>query len=111
MTGSVVTASPAPAPASVAPARESIHGGGRGDSVYRATITAFALCVPLLLGLIAVEVGVAAWPAFQHFGLGFLTSSRWDAVDGSFGAAPAIGPARNRAPATNRAMNTALLPC
>ena len=82
------TAAPSPTPA--AALRGSIEGGGVGDRLYRWVITAFALCVPLLLSLIALEVFTAAWPAFRSFGLGFLTSSRWDAVEGSFGAAPAI---------------------
>ena len=70
--------------------RGSIEGRALGDRVYRWTITTFAVSIPILLVLIALEVGRAAWPAFHTFGFGFLTSSRWDAVDGSFGAAPAI---------------------
>ena len=68
----------------------SIHGSVVADRIYRATILAFALCVPLLLILIFVEVGVAGWPALRQFGFGFLTSSTWDPVNGQFGAAPAI---------------------
>jgi len=67
-----------------------IGGRALGDRVYRVVITAFALCVPILLLFIALEVGAAAWPSFRAFGLSFLTSSRWDAVAGEFGAAPAI---------------------
>jgi len=67
-----------------------IEGGAIGDRVYRVAITAFALCVPLLLLLIALAVGVAAWPALREFGLSFLTSSRWSPAEGVFGAAPAI---------------------
>lgn len=68
----------------------SIHGSVLADRVYRATILFFALCVPLLLLLIFVEVGVAGWPALRQFGVSFLTSSTWDPVNGEFGAAPAI---------------------
>jgi phosphate transport system permease protein len=68
----------------------SIEGAVIGDRVYRAFITAFALCVPLLLGLIAFEVARAGWPALRQFGLSFLTSSTWDPVAGVFGAAPAV---------------------
>ena len=32
----------------------------------------------------------AGWPALRRFGFGFLTSSDWNAVSGSFGAAPAL---------------------
>jgi phosphate transport system permease protein len=71
-------------------ARVSIEGVDVADRVYRAAILAFALCVPVLLLLILVEVGTAGWPALRQFGLQFLTSSAWDPVAGQFGAAPAI---------------------
>lgn len=67
-----------------------LHGASLGDRIYRWTTTAFALSIPLLLVLIGLEVLVAAWPALTAFKLSFLTSSRWDAVEGVFGAAPAI---------------------
>ncbi|HEX4935944.1 MAG TPA: hypothetical protein VFV33_22345, partial [Gemmatimonadaceae bacterium] len=69
---------------------EALVGAAPGDRVYRVVTTAFAWAVPLLLGLIALEVVLAAWPAFREFGLGFLTSSEWDEVRGNFGAAPMI---------------------
>jgi phosphate transport system permease protein len=71
-------------------AGDAIDGGSVGDRIYRVVTTGFALAVPLLLLLIALEVGVAAWPALSELGFGFLTSSRWDPLHGSFGAAPAI---------------------
>ena len=67
-----------------------IEGSAIGDTVYRWLITAFALCIPILLVFIALEVGTAAWPALERFGLGFLTSSEWDPPHNMFGAAPAI---------------------
>ena len=57
---------------------------GIGDRVYRVVITVFAACVPLLLAAIAIEIGVAAWPALHEFGFDFLVSSDWDPVNGSF---------------------------
>jgi phosphate transport system permease protein len=71
-------------------ARASIEGSVVADRVYRGAILGFALCVPVLLLLIFVEVGVAGWPALRQFGFRFLTSSTWDPVNGEFGAAPAI---------------------
>ncbi|MFN2566112.1 MAG: phosphate ABC transporter permease subunit PstC [Gemmatimonadaceae bacterium] len=68
----------------------SIEGAVLGDRLYRVVTTAFALCVPLLLGLIAFEVLRAGWPALRQFGFSFLTSSTWDPVAGVFGAAPAV---------------------
>ncbi len=42
------------------------------------------LTLALLLGvLIALVIG--AWPAIEQYGLGFLTSSAWDPVQGEFG--------------------------
>jgi phosphate transport system permease protein len=73
-----------------APAPLAIEGASRGDAIYRIAITGFALCIPLLLGCIAVAISVAGWPALRQFGFGFLTSSVWDPVQGQFGAAPAI---------------------
>jgi phosphate transport system permease protein len=68
----------------------SIRGSVVADQIYRGTILLFALCVPVLLLLIFLEVGRAGWPALRQFGIGFLTSSEWDPVNGQFGAAPAI---------------------
>ncbi len=68
----------------------SIQGNVIADTVYRTALLVFALCVPVLLLLIFAEVGRAGWPALRQFGVGFLTSSAWDPVNGQFGAAPAI---------------------
>jgi len=68
----------------------SLRGGGTVDRVYDTAILLCALGVPLLLLLIVAMVTIAAWPAFQSFGFGFLFSSEWDPVRLKFGAAPAI---------------------
>jgi phosphate transport system permease protein len=88
---------PLPAPASTegaAAARQlsdrSIEGAVVADRVYGAALLGFALCVPILLLLLLVELGTAGWPALRQFGLAFLTTSVWDPVAGRFGAAPAI---------------------
>jgi phosphate transport system permease protein len=67
-----------------------IEGFTIGDTVYRWATTAFALCIPILLLFIALEIVTAAWPAVRTFGVGFLTSSEWDPPHNVFGAAPAI---------------------
>jgi phosphate transport system permease protein len=77
-------------PQGVQSSRVSIEGTAIADRVYRTAILAFALCVPVLLLLIVIEVGTAGWPALRLFGLQFLTSSAWDPVAGEFGAGPAI---------------------
>ncbi len=61
-----------------------------GDGIYRGAITCFALCIPLLLALVAWQLLSAGWPALRTAGLGFFTSSVWNPVAGEFGAAPAI---------------------
>ncbi len=75
-------------------AGRSLSGGMEGvpigDRIYKWAITFFALCIPALLILIAIEITVAAWPALSRFGFGFLTSSDWNPVSGVYGAAPAI---------------------
>ncbi|MBW7934285.1 MAG: phosphate ABC transporter permease subunit PstC [Gemmatimonadaceae bacterium] len=71
-------------------ASSSLHGASIGDRIYRFTTAAFALSIPLLLILLALEVAVAAWPALQAFHWRFLTTTEWNVVDGVFGAAPAI---------------------
>ena len=82
----------APRPLDQSPAglAARLESAGVGDRIYRTIITAFAACVPLLLVVIAIEIGVAAWPALHTFGFSFLVSSDWDPVNGSFGAAPAL---------------------
>lgn len=72
------------------PLGERIVGRSIGDTIYVVAVTWFALCVPLLLLLVLLEVAMAGWPALREFGFGFLTSSNWDPVNHQFGAAPAI---------------------
>jgi phosphate transport system permease protein len=67
-----------------------LAASGVGDRIYRWVTTAMALIIPVLLVAVAWEVFSGAWPALHKFGFGFLTSSQWDAVNGKFGAAPAI---------------------
>jgi phosphate transport system permease protein len=84
-----VSVAPATPPPSTA-ASAHIEGSSVGDRAYRWATTGFALIIPVLLLLIAAEVFIAAWPALSKFGFGFFTGTEWDAVNGHFGAAPAI---------------------
>ncbi len=68
----------------------SIRGASLGDRIYRFATIACATAVPILLLLIAFEIGSAAWPALEKAGFSFLTSSDWDPVRENFGAAPMI---------------------
>lgn len=67
-----------------------VKTSARGDKVFQILITAFAVSIPLLLVVIAVSIGLAAWPALSQMGLSFITGSKWDVGAGQFGAAPAI---------------------
>jgi phosphate transport system permease protein len=68
----------------------SLGTSARGDRVFDILITAFAVSIPVLLVIIAISIGLAAWPALSRSGLSFLTESTWDVGAGKFGAAPAI---------------------
>ncbi len=81
-------ASSVPAPAAAEDA--GIEGASRGDRIYRIATLACAVSIPALLGFIAIEILVGAWPALSKFGFGFLTGSTWDVGAGEFGAAPMI---------------------
>ncbi len=67
-----------------------IEGAAIGDRVYRGVITFFALCIPILLVFIAIEIAIGAWPALVRYGPSFLTIHSWDPVNEVFGALPAI---------------------
>ena len=68
----------------------SMKASQRGDRIFQIVITAFAVCIPLLLIVIAVSILLAAWPALSQAGLSFVSGSEWDVGAGKFGAAPAI---------------------
>jgi len=61
-------------------------GGRRGDALFEHGTAAAALLVLILLCGIFLSMAWGGRLAFQTFGLHFLTSSTWDAVNGQFGA-------------------------
>ncbi len=75
----------APAPPDTATRRTP---GGFGDKVFAAICRGAGIIVLLTLGGIIITLFVGGLPAFQHFGIGFLTSTRWDPIEGreEFGA-------------------------
>jgi phosphate transport system permease protein len=87
---SIASATATTAPASLVQPTASIEGSSGGDRIYRWATMSFALVIPAMLVLIAWEVFHAGWPALSKFGIGFFTNSDWDAVNGKFGAAPAV---------------------
>ena len=68
----------------------SMKTSQRGDRIFQIVITAFAVCIPLLLVVIAISILLAAWPALSKAGLNFVAGSEWNVSEGKFGAAPAI---------------------
>lgn len=60
------------------------------DALFHATTFGFAALVMLILAGIILSLVVGAWPALQHFGLGFITRVEWDPVNDEYGALIAI---------------------
>ena len=81
------TAAPAPSPRATAsaPARAAPRRSAWGDWLFGAAARAAALLTLALLAGILVSLAIGAWPAIQAYGLGFLTRSVWDPVQGEFG--------------------------
>jgi phosphate transport system permease protein len=79
-------------PAAVAGTRPSALRSrrNRGDRAYRWLLTGLALCLPLLLVVVAAFLVADAWPAVRRFGFSFITRSTWDPVAEVYGAAPMI---------------------
>ncbi len=60
------------------------------DFFFHKVTLAFALSVTLVLIGIIISLLIGAWPAFQTFGLGFITTIEWDPVNDQYGALIAI---------------------
>lgn len=61
-----------------------------GDPLFKALAVGAGVFVLILLGAIIVELFIGGFPAFRHFGPGFVTSTDWDPVQEQFGAAVPI---------------------
>jgi len=73
---------------------EPRHAAGQRlrERVFRGATLAAAVLVLTLLGGVVVTLLKGAWPAFAHFGFGFLTSEVWNPVTNKYGAlAPVYG--------------------
>ena len=57
-----------------------------GDRAFRVVTLAAGLLVLVILALIAWTTTSKAWPAFQHEGISFVTSTNWDPGNDQFGA-------------------------
>lgn len=71
-------------------ARPARRSSSTGDLIFEWACKGAGIFVLLLLGAIIVELFVAGLPAFQAFGLAFVTSTDWDPVQEVFGAGVSI---------------------
>ena len=71
-------------------ARPARRSSSTGDLIFEWACQGAGIFVLLLLGAIIVELFVAGLPAFQAFGLAFVTSTDWDPVQEVFGAGVSI---------------------
>lgn len=72
---------------------ENRHRSSAEKSLDRAFIwltLVLGMGVALILIVIALTVGIRAWPAISQFGLQFLTDSAWNPVKDEYGAMPMI---------------------
>lgn len=60
------------------------------DSIFQKIVQGLAIAILLLVAAIAIELAVAAVPAVQRFGLGFLWTSEWNPVKNIYGILPQI---------------------
>lgn len=72
------------------PPDSSLEQKAYGDKVFKGLLTLAAAGIPVLLGLLAIQLLVGAKPAIDRYGLGFLTNSTWDPVAEEFGAFPLV---------------------
>lgn len=68
----------------------ALEHAGWGDRVFKVTLTAAAVSLPVVLGFLVWELYDGARMAIGEFGWGFVTSSTWNPVTGQFGAWPLI---------------------
>ena len=70
----------------------STRRGSVGDKIFEGIATGAGVFVLVLLGAIILSLFLGGLPAFQAFGVGFLTSADWDPVKEVFGSvAPDYG--------------------
>jgi phosphate transport system permease protein len=62
------------------------------ETIFRALCFSAATLLMAALAGVVISLAIGGWPAFRHFGFGFLTSSAWNPVTEDYGAAgPIVG--------------------
>ncbi len=65
--------------------RQAARTSGLADPLFRFAAAACASIVLILLAGMVARTTWAAWPAFRHAGIGFVTRNRWNPNLGQFG--------------------------
>jgi phosphate transport system permease protein len=70
-----------------------VKGPSQGaEMIFRALCFSAATLLMAALAGVVVSLAIGGWPAFHQFGFGFLTSSEWNPVTETYGAAgPIVG--------------------
>ncbi|HET8725355.1 MAG TPA: phosphate ABC transporter permease subunit PstC [Anaeromyxobacteraceae bacterium] len=77
--------------AAAAPSAPARHPGNAGDRAWGWSVTLFGGILLVVAGLILLELGRVAAPAWGHLGgLRFLVGTDWDPVQEKFGALPFV---------------------
>src|SRR5207245_7286932 len=67
-----------------------VHVINWGDRLFYLATRALAICVIVLVVLLALDLFRGAWEAIGQFGLKFLVGTTWDPVARQFGTLPTI---------------------
>ena len=68
----------------------SIRKFFNGDVIFKGMTALFAASIVVILLLMIYEMSSESLPAVRKFGWSFISNSKWDAVEGNFGALPFI---------------------
>ena len=71
-------------------AQAPTRGEQGADTLLRSIAWSCALLVIVLVGYLVLEIGGAALPAIETYGLGFITGTTWDTVDDVYSVLPEI---------------------
>ena len=61
-----------------------------GDFIFKGMTALFASSILVILLLMILEMSSESFPSVREFGWNFIANSKWDAVEGNFGALPFI---------------------